>query len=61
MPSKKHIKKFSKNYLYILLTGLFFVLKSSVINLDDLGINKNYNIFGINVVASEHILIYMIN
>lgn len=61
MPSKKLIKKCSKHYLYIILTALFFVLKNSVLNLQELGFNdKNYNVFGINVVADQHILMKLL-
>ena len=60
MPGKNLIKKCSRHYLYVLLTALFFAIKSSVINLKDLGFKKNYNIFGINVVASEHILMKLL-
>ena len=61
MPSKKLIKRCSKHYLYIILTALFFVLKNSVLNLQELGFNdKNYNIFGINIVADQHILMKLL-
>ena len=61
MPTKKLIKKCSKHYLYIILTALFFVLKNSVLNLQELGFNdKNYNIFGINIVADQHILMKLL-
>jgi hypothetical protein len=46
--------------LYILLTALFFVLKTLVINLNDIGIFKNTNIFGINIIVNNHILMKLL-
>ena len=57
---KKLIKKCSKYYLYILLTALFFVLKSLVINLNDIGIYKDKNVFGINIIVNNHILMKLL-
>ena len=57
---KKLIKKCSKYYLYILLTAVFFVLKSLVINLNDIGIYKDKNVFGINIIVNNHILMKLL-
>ena len=60
MPCKSFFKKCSKHYLYILITAFFFVLKSLVINLKEIGIDKDTNIFGINVIVNDHILMKLL-
>ena len=44
-------------YLYILITGLLFLFKNSLLSLKELNINKEYNIFGINTILYNHGLI----
>ena len=44
-------------YLYILITGLLFLFKNSLLSLKELNINKKYNIFGINTILYNHGLI----
>ena len=51
------IKICSKYYLYILMTSLFFILKSSILGFSEIDIDTNTNIFGINVILKEHIFI----
>ena len=51
------IKICSKYYLYILMTSLFFILKSSILGFSEINIDTNTNIFGINVILKEHIFI----
>ena len=60
MAGEKLIRKWSKYYMYIFFTALFFVLKTLVINIGDFGINTQYNMFKINVVVNNHILIFKI-
>ena len=60
MPYKSFFKKCNIHYLYILITANFFVLKSLVINLNDIGIFKDTNIFGINVIVNNHILMKLL-
>lgn len=56
MEEKKVSKKCSKYYLYILITGLLFLLKSSILDLSELCLNIQKNIFGVEVVIKNHIL-----
>jgi hypothetical protein len=46
--------KCSLSYLYILLTALMFLLKSSLLNLGDLSFNTGNNIFGFETVIKNH-------
>ena len=60
MAGEKLIRKWSKYYMYIFFTALFFVLKTLVINIGDFGINTQYNMFKINVVVNNHILMKLL-
>ena len=44
-------------YIYILITGLLFIFRNSLLSLRELGFEKDYNIFGINTIISKHELI----
>ena len=50
----------STSYIYILLTNIFFFFKSSVLNLGELQINTSINIFGIETVIKNHVLIKLL-
>ena len=46
--------KCSLSYLYILITALMFLLKSSLLNLGELSFNTSKNIFGFETVIKNH-------
>ena len=48
------IGKCSFYYIYILITGLLFLLKNILLSLRDLSVNKDYNIFKIDTIISKH-------
>ena len=48
------IGKCSFYYIYILITGLLFLLKNTLLSLRDLSVNKDYNIFKIDTIISKH-------
>ena len=50
----------STSYIYILLTNLLFFFKSSVLNLGELQFNTSVNIFGIETVIKNHVLIKLL-
>ena len=54
------IQKCSKYYLYILLAVLLKILRSSFLSLSKLSINSNKNIFGIEIVLKNHILMELL-
>ena len=54
------IGEFSKSYFYILLTSLLFIFKSCVLNLGDLAIQTKSNIFGIETIIQNHVLIKLL-
>ena len=54
------IKKCSKKYIYILITSLLFIAKNIVFNLRELSFNTDNNIFGIDLVIRNHILIKLL-
>ena len=54
------IKKCSKKYIYILITITFFIIKNLVLSLSELSFNTNNNIFGIDLVMRNHILIKLL-
>ena len=56
MEEKNDSKKCSRYYLYILITSLFFLLKSSILDLSELCLNVPKSIFGVEVVIKNHIL-----
>jgi hypothetical protein len=48
------VGKCSFYYIYILITGLLFILKNTLLSLKDLSINQNFNLFGIETIISQH-------
>ena len=46
--------KCSLSYLYILITALMFLLKSSLLNIGELSFNTSKNIFGFETVIKNH-------
>ena len=47
-------------YIYILITGLLFLLKNSLLCLKDIEIQKDFNLFGVDTVIKNHGLIKLI-
>ena len=47
-------------YIYILITGLLFLLKNSLLCLKDIEIQKDFNLFGVDTVIKNHRLIKLI-
>ena len=60
MEIKNDYRNCSKNYIYILLTAGFFILKSCTINLNEISIDTQKNIFGIQVIIYNHILMKLL-
>ena len=47
-------------YIYILVTGLLFLFKNSLLTLKDLEIQKEFNLFGVDTVIKNHGLIKLV-